>query len=404
MLFRYKVIGQDGQMNTGEIDAISNDSAIASLQRRGLIVVGVDKIGEAKGLVRALPFLGGGSVPMRDVVIMSRQIATLFEAQVSAVKAFNLMGEASSNPTLRATLQALSQDVQGGITIAEGLNKYPKVFSDFYVNMVRAGEESGKLTDVFSYLADYLDRQHELTSKTKNALIYPTFVILTFFIVMILMLTLVIPKLSQILIESGQEIPLYTKVVIALSNFFVHYGFILAIAVVVGGIFVAMRLRSNGGKQTLDTFKLKIPYIGDLFKKLYLSRMADNIHTMLSSGIPIVRTLEITGSVVGNKIYEDILRASTEGIKSGRTLSTSLAQYPEIPQIMVSMIQVGEETGSMGNILDTLAKFYKREVENSVDTLIGLIEPAMIIALGVGVGFLLTSVLVPIYNIASNIQ
>ncbi len=125
---------------------------------------------------------------------------------------------------------------------------------------------------------------------------------------------------------------------------------------------------------------------------------------MLSSGIPIVRTLEITGSVVGNKIYEDILRASTEGIKSGRTLSSSLAQYQEVPQIMVSMIQVGEETGSMGTILETLAKFYKREVENAVDTLIGLIEPAMIIALGVGVGFLLTSVLVPIYNIASNIQ
>ena len=404
MLFRYKVIGQDGQMKTGEIDAISNDSAIASLQRRGLIVVGVDKIGEAKGLSRALPFLGGGGVPMADVVIMSRQIATLFEAQVSAVKAFNLMGEASSNRTLRITLQAVSQDIQGGITIAEALNKYPKVFSDFYVNMVRAGEESGKLTDVFSYLADYLDRQHQLTSKTKNALIYPAFVIFTFMVVMILMLTLVIPKLSQILIESGQQIPLYTKVVIALSNFFVHYGFILVIAAVVGGIFTAMRLRSDSGKKTLDALKLKVPYVGDLFKKLYLSRMADNIHTMLSSGIPIVRTLEITGSVVDNKIYEQILRASTEGIKAGKTLSNSLAQYSEIPQIMVSMIQVGEETGSMGSILETLAKFYKREVENAVDTLIGLIEPAMIIALGVGVGFLLTSVLVPIYNIASNIQ
>lgn len=404
MLFRYKVIGQDGKMNTGEIDAISPDAAIASLQRRGLIVVGVDKIGEAKGLSKALPFLGGGRVPMADIVIMSRQIATLFEAQVSAVKAFNLMGEASSNSTLRFTLQSVSQDIQGGITIAEALNKYPKVFSDFYVNMVRAGEESGKLTEVFSYLADYLDRQHQLTSKTKNALIYPAFVILTFIVVMILMLTMVIPKLSQILIESGQEIPIYTKVVIGISNFFVNYGFILAIAAIVGGIFVSMRLRSEGGAKTFDTLKLKIPYIGDLFKKLYLSRMADNIHTMLSSGIPIVRTLEITGSVVGNKIYEQILRSSTEGIKAGRSLSNSLGQYPEIPQIMVSMVQVGEETGSMGTILETLAKFYKREVENAVDTLIGLIEPAMIVVLGLGVGFLLTSVLVPIYNVASGIQ
>jgi type IV pilus assembly protein PilC len=402
MLYTYKVIEQTGLQKSGEIDAVNQDAAIASLQRRGLIVVSVVPVGQKKGLNRTIQLFGG--VPMRDIVIVSRQIATLFEAQVSAVKAFSLLADGTKNELLASTMRSVSQDIQGGITIAEALSKYPDVFSSFYVNMVRAGEESGKLTDVFLYLADYLDRQHELTTKTKNALIYPAFVVLTFIVVMILMLTLVIPKLSGILIDSGQQIPIYTLIVIGISNFFVKYGFLVLIAFIVLGGYFYSRSKTPRGKLWLDTLRLKMPYVGDLYKKLYLSRISDNINTMLSAGIPIVRTLEITGAVVGNRVYEEIIRESTESIKSGSSLSQTFKRYPEIPQIMTSMVEVGEETGSMGQILQTLAKFYKREVESSVDTLIGLIEPAMIIGLGLGVGFLLTSVLVPIYNIASSIQ
>lgn len=402
MLFRYKVITAEGQNQSGEIDAVSQDVAITSLQRRGLIVVNVEKVGQKSGLSASLPFFGG--VPMRDIVIVSRQISTLFEAQVSAVKAFSLLAEGQTNAILKATLEGVSQDIQGGVTIADALSKYPKVFNDFYVNMIRAGEESGKLTEVFIYLAEYLDRQHELTTKTRNALIYPAFVVFTFITVMILMLALVIPKLTAILNDAGQEIPFYTKIVMGLSDLVVHYGFLLVIGLVVFGVFIYSRSRTPSGKLWLDSIKIKAPYIGKLFQKLYLSRIADNINTMLSAGIPIVRTLEITSSVVNNRVYEQIIRESTEAVKSGNALSISFSKHPEIPTIMTSMIEVGEETGSMGQILSTLAKFYKREVESAVDTLIGLIEPAMIIMLGLGVGFLLTSVLVPIYNIAGGIQ
>lgn len=404
MLFKYKVIESSGDTKTGEIDAVTQDAAIVSLQRRGLIVVSVDKMGDSRGsgITKNISFFN--KIPMREIVIVSRQISTLFEAQVSAVKAFNLLGSSTTNVMLQSILASVSQDIQGGITIAEALAKHPSAFNDFYVNMVRAGEESGKLTDVFNYLADYLDRQHQLNTKTKNALIYPAFTLSTFVIVMVLMLVLVIPKLATIITESGQAIPIYTKIVLGLSSFFVHYGFIFLIFAVLGGFFLYSQSKSNKGKLWLDSIKLKVPVLGNLFTKLYLSRIADNINTMLSSGIPIVRTLEITGMVVDNRVFEEIIKASTEEIKAGSTLSQAFGKYQEVPQIMTSVVEVGEETGSMGQILSTLAKFYKREVEAAVDSLIGLIEPAMIILLGLGVGFLLMSVLVPIYNIAGSIE
>ncbi|OGI83346.1 hypothetical protein A2997_02540 [Candidatus Nomurabacteria bacterium RIFCSPLOWO2_01_FULL_36_10b] len=402
MLFSYRVIDENNKEVEGSIEAISRDVAVQSLQRRKFVVIRVEKKDERSFVKKSLPFFD--KVPLKDVVIISRQLSTLFEAQVSSVKSFNLLSGGSTNPIMRDTLQSVSQDIQGGITIAQAMQKHPSVFSDFYVNMVNAGEEAGKLTDTFIYLADYLERQYEITSKTRNALVYPIFVITTFIVVMILMLTMVIPRLSEIIIESGQAIPFYTKVVIGLSDFFVNYGVFVLIFVIVAGVAMWSMSRSESGKERMDSLKLSLPYFGDLYKKIYLSRISDNINTMLSAGIPITRTLEITAGVVDNKIYEHILQQTLEGVKAGNPMSATLSKYSEVPSIMIQMIQVGEETASIGKILKTLATFYKREVDNAVDTLIGLIEPVMIILLGVGVGFLLTAVLIPIYNIASSIQ
>ncbi|MCD8494591.1 MAG: type II secretion system F family protein [Candidatus Pacebacteria bacterium] len=235
MLFKYEVIDQSGQKRTGEIDALGPDLATSALQSRGFIVIKISEVGEGSLLKKNIPFFDG--VKMKDIVIMSRQLSALFDAQVSAVKAFSLMAESMGNPTLRRTLQQVTQDIQGGISISAAMRKSPAVFSDFYVNMVNAGEESGKLTETFIYLADYLERQYELSSKTQNALIYPAFVILTFIVVMTLMLVLVIPNLSAIILEAGQQIPFYTQVVISVSDFFVNYGFIVLILAIIGGFF-----------------------------------------------------------------------------------------------------------------------------------------------------------------------
>ncbi|MCF7831276.1 MAG: type II secretion system F family protein [Candidatus Pacebacteria bacterium] len=397
MIFNYKVLTQEGKQEQGTIDAISQDLAITALQRRGYVVVSVVEGGSKKwGDIVIFD-----SIPSKDIVMMSRQVSTLFEAQVSASRAFSLLAESSSNPTLRRSLSAVSQDIQGGMAISDAMKKHPMAFSNFYVNMVRAGEESGKFVETFDYLADYLEREFEIKSKTQNALIYPAFVILTFIIVMVLMLVMVIPKLSQILIETGGELPFYTKIVIWISQIFVDYGLFMLIGLVIGGFFFWKFSRGENGKYRIDQLKMQVPYLGDLFRKLYLSRIADNLDTMLSAGIPVVRAMQITGEVVDNQVYSTIMKESVESVKAGNPMSAAFEKHPEFPNILVQMIRVGEESGSVTTILKTVARFYKREMETAVDTLIGLIEPVMIILLGLGVGFLLTSVLLPIYNIAS---
>ncbi len=401
MIFDYKVINDTGSQTKGTIDALNKEVAISSLQRRGFIILDIKEQGTNKGIFSNIEFFD--RVKQKDVVILSRQIATLFEAGVSALKVFRLLSAETENVSLQKVLTEVSDDLQGGSSISNSLAKHPKVFTPFYVNMVKAGEESGKLNQTFNYLADYLDRSYELASKTKNALIYPSFVIGTFFIVMILMLTLVIPKLSVIIQESGGEIPIYTKIVIAISDFLVNYGVFVLIFIALAFAYLYWQNGRNPDKNIWDTLKLQIPYIKTIYEKLYLSRIADNLDTMLSSGIPIVRALEITSAVVENKVYEQVLTSATESVKGGALISEAFAKHKEMPNLMIQMTKIGEETGELGYILKNLAHFYKREVDSAVDTLVGLIEPVMIVALGVGVGLLLTSVLIPIYNIAGSI-
>lgn len=400
MTFIYKALNQTGEQKEGLIEAQTKDLAITALQRRGLVIVSI-KDQEQKSML-SLSFFE--HVPMKDVVIMSRQISTLFEAQVSALKAFSLLASQAENPMLRRGMNQVVEDIQAGSSISGALSKHPKIFSDFYTNMVKAGEESGKLNQTFGYLADYLDRQYELAAKVKNALVYPAFVVFVFMTVMTLMFTMVIPKLSALIRESGQEVPLYTKIVMGASDFFVQYGFFVLIAFLIFLGYMWYLTRTESGKNFIDKAKLSVPIFGPLFMKVYLARISDNLDTMLSSGISIVRAIEITATVVGSKTYEVIMRDAEEAVKSGSALSDALSRHERIPPILTQMVKVGEETGALAQILKTLAKFYKREVDDAVDTLVGLIEPIMIVALGVSVGILLASVLMPIYNIAGSIQ
>ena len=400
MIFNYQATTKEGQAQTGTIDAPNVNLAIASLQRRGLIIVDITPEGAGSFLTRGI---GSGRIKVKDVVMMSRQIATLFEAKVSALATFRMLASESDSPALSRVLTAVTDDIKSGTPISQAMAKHPKAFSNFYVHMVEAGEESGKISDNFNYLADYMERSYELVSKAKNALIYPIFIIASFVIVMILMLTFVIPKLTAILVETGQEIPIYTRIVIGLSDLVRNYGIFLFIILAIVAVFFRRYIMTISGKESFSRFKLAIPYIGRLYSKIYLSRIADNLSTMLTSGISMVRALEITADVVDNAVYQRILTEASVSLKSGNLISAILYKYPEVPNIMVQMMKVGEESGKLGFVLETLARFYRREVDNEIKTLVDLIEPAMIVLLGLMVGVLLTSVLLPIYNLAEGI-
>lgn len=400
MLFDYEVVANNGEKKNGQIDAVSKELAISALQRRGLIVVFIKETEKNKPL---LDFVIFEKIPTKDIVLMSRQISLLFSSQVSALQAFTLLSGNTENKLLAKVLTQVTDDLQAGSAIADALSKHPKAFSDFYVAMVRAGEETGKLNDTFSYLADYLERQYALTQKTKNALIYPAFVVIVFFIIIGLMFTFVIPKLSEIIRESGQAVPFHTKIIMGISQFFVKYGLFLLVFLAAFVFYIYHFSKTLKGKKYMDGLKLKIPGFKNVFEKLYLARLSDNMDTMLSSGIPITRAIEITSQVIGNKVYQDILKDAEEKVKSGGTFSGALSEHIEIPSIMSQMVRVGEETGSINKILKTLGRFYDRSAKEAVDTMVGLIEPIMIVVLGLGVGILLASILLPIYNIAGGI-
>lgn len=401
MLFNYKAVDEQGADRSGQIDAVNIDVAIASLQRRGLIIASIDPVEQKLSLGSNIQLFSG--IKGSDIVMLSRQMTTLFEAQVSALRAFQLLAAEARTPQLAAKLSAIAADIQAGAAISAAMSRHPDVFSNFYVNMVRAGEEAGKLDETFLFLADYLERNYEITSKAKNALIYPSFIISTFFIVMFLMMTLVIPRLAVMLEEVGQEVPIYTKIVIGVSNGLVNYSYLWLALLAIAGFFFYRYIKTESGKYFFSRARVQVPIIGGIYKKLFLSRIADNLSTMLKSGIQMLRGLEITGTVVEDPTYERVLQNVASDVKGGLSVSEAFRKHPEMPGIMVAMIKIGEETGNMGPILESIARFYRREVNNAVDTLVSLIEPIMIVALAVGVAVLLASVLVPIYNIAGSI-
>jgi type IV pilus assembly protein PilC len=402
MLFSYKAIDQHNVSREGTVEASSIDAGIITVQKRGYTVVSIEPIEEKTGLLN-IEFNWFQSVSHKDIVILSRQISTLFEAQVSALRVFRLLAAEAENPQLQKVLTTIGDDLQAGSSISRALAAHPEIFTPFYVSMVRSGEETGSLDKAFVYLADYLDRTYQIVTKARNAMVYPAFVVGTFVLVMGLMFTMVIPRIAQILVDSGQELPIYTKIVMAISFFLVNYIGVIVLLIGLGGFFLWRFAHTDVGMRTFDEMRITIPVLGTLNRKLYLTRICDNLSTMLARGISMVQAIEVTGEVVDNLVYKEIFTNVLIEVKGGRSFADSIAEYPEIPGVLAQMAKVGEETGKVPEILSTLAKFYRREVDNAVDTLIGLIEPVMIVMLGLGVGVLLASVLMPIYNLTSSI-
>lgn len=401
MLYKYEATTPEGEAKTGVIEAASRDIAISALQRRNLIIVSISETKEG-GILVSLSALFS-RIKSRDIVILSRQLSTLFEAKIPALTSLKLLATETENPSLKEKLAKLVEDVQGGASISDAMSRQPEVFSKFYVSMVRSGEESGKLDEVFSYLASYLERNYELISKAKGALVYPAFVLTAFIGVFILMLTYVIPKLSDILKESGQSLPFYTTIILYASDLVRAYGIYILAGLIAGVIALWAYFRTPPGKISFSRIQLDTPYLGVLYRKLYLSRIMDNFETLLSAGISAVRTLELTADVIDNEIYRQIILESINNIKSGIPLSESFSHYEDIPGLVVQMIRVGEETGKLTFVLKTLATFYKKEIDNAITTLMSLIEPVLIIVLGLGVGLLVAGILGPIYSLSSGI-
>lgn len=402
-LYHYRARAKNGETKEGVIETTSQDAALDTLQQSGLFVVSLKTQAEETSIFR-FNIKITGHISQKDVVLFSRELATLFQAHIPIVEALKTLIAETSRPALKKIISDILDDVSGGMALSQAFSRHPEAFTSFYINLVRSGEESGKLQDVFVYLADYLERNYYLTTKTRNSLIYPAFIVFAFAVVVSILMIYVIPQLVQIFQNSGQEIPWYTQIIIFISLFMRTWSPLLLLLFIGGCIFLWRWSFTEKGRYTLHRLQLSVPLIGAIYQKLYMTRLADNLQTLVSSGIPIMRALSITGDVVGNEIYKRAVDQAIESVKGGGTISAAFEKFPEIPALVTQMIRIGEASGKLDFILGKIAQFYKREVDSLVDNLIALIEPALIVVLGLGIGILVASIMVPFYNLVGGIS
>lgn len=399
--FEYKARTKEGETRSGVIEASTSDAALDLLQQNNLMVLSLKEEVRPSFLSIRIPF--GRPVSQKDVVIFSRQLATLFEARIPVVTALKTLVGETNKPALRKAIAQILDDVAGGLALSQAMAKHSSIFSAFYIHLIRSGEESGKLQEVFSYLADYLERSYYLTSKARNSLIYPVFVFFAFAGVLIIMLVVVIPRLLNIFQETGQTVPFYTQIIIYLSLFLRQWGLAFLVLLIVAALFLWRWGLTPAGKFFFHTLQLNIPIVGVLYRKLFMARLTDNLQTLIGSGVPLIRALGIAGDVVDNVVYKTAVRDAIESVKGGSTISAAFEKTAAIPVLVTQMIKIGEASGRLEFILGNVAKFYQKEVDSSLENLVALIEPALIVFLGLGIGVLVTAVLVPLYNLVGAI-
>ncbi|KKR10063.1 MAG: hypothetical protein UT37_C0006G0030 [Parcubacteria group bacterium GW2011_GWA2_39_18] len=400
MRFAYEAKTQEGQAQKGFIDAGSAEAAIDILQQRRLIVVKVSATKEAAFYLSWNDVIG--RINKKDIAIFSRQMATLFEAKVPIVESLKTLSEQENKKKLREAIDNLAYEVESGTPLSRALLKHPDAFSNFFVQVVRSGEVSGKLSDVFKYLADYLERDVSVRQKIKGALIYPAFIVVAMVAVMIILTTYVVPQISVILKDLGQTLPLSTLIVVSVSNFFSSFWWLFALIVGLLLIFVWYYIRTPDGKAVWDKFILDFPVFGNLLQKVYMMRFAETLSLLLEGGLPLPQSLEITSDMIGNEVYRAVLNDAVKAVREGSQMSVILRQSSYVPRLVSQMVMVGENTGRIEEMLRHVSKFFESEVESAVSGLTSTIEPLLIVVIGAGVGLIVVSIIMPIYNIAGS--
>ncbi len=399
MKFAYKARNKEGKILTGLVVAADQARAEQLLSENNLIIIGLDKQEESV-FERFNPF--AKSVNNKDLVLFSRQLATLISARVPIIQALRILEEQITQKYLVTIIRELISSVENGESLSLALSKYPKVFGTVYTSLVKSGEVAGSLDKSLTYLADQLEKDYELRSKVKSAMTYPVFVLGALVTVGMLMFKFVLPKLTAVLKEQGGSLPPISVALIAFTNFFETFWWLVLLVLFTIFIGIRVYITTDQGRYHWDRLKITAPIIGDIFKKIYLARFSRNLSTLVVGGIPIIKAIQIVADIVNNVIYRDILLQAVEKISNGKSISEGLTGHPEFPTIVTQMVRVGEQTAQLDDILAKVAVFYEKEVDNKVSTLTTLLEPIIMILLGLGVGAMVAGILLPIYNMASS--
>lgn len=422
--FQYSALDAKGEQTDGTVSAASEAEAIQQLRAKGLYPTQIVEEGKAKKGVHTVPPAKrnakakpkaskgnlGGSVKPKNLMIFTRQLATLIDSGLPLLRSLTVLEKQEPNVVLRATIGALAENVQGGSTFSESLAQHPRIFNKLYVNMVKAGELGGVLEVVLNRLAEYQEKAQKLKNKIVSAMVYPVIVMFIAVAILVFLMIFIVPKFKEMFANTDQDLPMISKVVFGTSEFFLNsaVGPIPNIVFVFILFFILVAIfnfwgRSKGGRNTIDMMKLKLPVLGDIQRKSAVSRFARTLGTLVTSGVPILQALNITRDTAGNVVISQAIEKVHEAVKEGETIVTPLQASGVFPNMVISMVDVGEETGQLPEMLLKVADVYDDEVDNSVTALTSILEPIMIVILALIVGSVVFALFLPLIKMISTL-
>lgn len=398
--YRYRARVADGRMQAGLIEAANPDAAQQALVENGFEPMLIEAYtGSATSASSLLFFLN--RISAKDLVVVSRTLSVMVSASVPLTEAVRNIAHQTENPRLRAVLSDIASEVEGGGRLSDALERYPKVFSQFFINMIRSGETSGQLAEVLEYLADQQEKDYDLSSKIRGAMIYPAFILSTMAVIGFVMMTFVVPKLVSVLQEANVELPFSTRLLIAVSGFFAAYWWLILIGVAIFILLFRFALTTAYGRYVWDAIKIRTPVFGKLFQRVYVVRFARSMATLVKGGVDTVSALQIVAGVMGNEVWRQLVLLTIREVNDGNSIVSVFEKSKLVPTMMVQMLSVGESTGRTQDVLGRLSTFYTREIDNTVANLVALIEPLVLILLGLGVGTMVSAILLPLYSLSS---
>lgn len=403
MKYKYKAKTKEGELQVGFVDAGSRDSAASILSGHNLFILSLEAA-EKKGL---LDVVAGyfGRVKRKDMIVFTRQLATLLEARLPLNNALKTLHEQTNQPTLKEAIFQMTEDIDAGLSFSQALERQEAIFPQFYIEMVRAAEITGNLNEISGFLADYTEKEGILASKASSALIYPGIVVALFGVVVFIMVTFVFPQIGPVFAQSGVELPWYTKILLGSGNFLGKWWpAVLLVFIVLVGLILDYA-RTLEGRALVDEGKIRLPVLKKIYLPVTISRFSNAASLLIHGGIPVAQALEVIGHMVGNLLYRDAIHEVSESVRQGGLLSASIAKYPEyFPPLVSQMVAVGEATGKLEQIFTRLSNFYGREADVVVNNIVDLIQPILMIVIGLMVGLLFASILIPLYNLTSSIR
>jgi len=397
MEYKYQTRTQDGLLQAGIIDAPSKQEAISVLQREGLFVTNIEKSEKPSLYLRNLETFEGAK--RKDVMIFARQLSIMLRSGVGLIESLDGIVLQITKTKFREQIIAVSKDVEGGMYFSEALAKHPKVFNNLFINIIKSGEASGKLSDSLSYLADHLEREYKLINKIRSGMTYPALVLVVFLAIGTLGIFMVLPTFEDTLMSLNIDMPFLTRMVMTIGLGIRNWWWLILL---IFGLIIGILWKyfsTKEGKEVFDRIILKLPLFRKLIKQTQIARFTENLSTLILSGLPITQALDIASGAISNTVYKNIIQKTHEGVRRGEPMSSILANYPKLmPGLVTQMIRVGERAGALDQALENIASFYHDEVNRRIDGLVATIEPILIVVLAGLIGILMVSIIIPVYK------